>query len=650
MEWPLVTGGFISRSSPALSPNGDTVYVGVELSNGNVAALIAVRTDTATDRWAGRTVRKPGLVTAAPVVSESGDTIYFAATATLYAINASNGTDRWPRPVELNGFIFSAPAIGADGTIYVGTAGVENALHAISPNGTRLWSYILPDRNAGVVSSPAIGVDGTIYFGARDGLVRAVSPAGELKWTFPADRSVGPISSSPAIARDGTIYVGSEDQQLYAITPEGQWKWSFLTNGSIYGSPALGADGTIYFAAADQRFYALRPDGTEQWRVPLVQTNSVSTPAVRSDGTILLGSDNGLLRSYRPDGSLARTFNTSAGEDEPMESSPIVGPDGSVYIGYDRLYKLRGSGARLSTASAWPALGRDTGRRGRQTEAATLGTLVNISTRAAVNANDTLIVGFVVDAPPEKRRLHLLRVVGPTLGQFGVSGAMPNPRVQLFAGSVPWASGGNDDWEAQEPGANFPSAIADTAQAVGAFDLPRGSRDAAVLPLLPGGGYSALATSADGRGGVALVELYDAFVPDPARLVNLSTRHHVGTGENVLISGFVVGGTQRTRLLLRAVGPGLAQFEGVPGVLARPVLQLFAQGAQTSLAQNERWDSGGIGYDMARVFESVAAFPLAPGSGDSAMVVTVEPGAYTLQVSGAGGTTGEALAEIYVLP
>jgi hypothetical protein len=151
---------------------------------------------------------------------------------------------------------------------------------------------------------------------------------------------------------------------------------------------------------------------------------------------------------------------------------------------------------------------------------------------------------------------------------------------------------------------------------------------------------------------VVLVEAYDAIGGNPStRLVNLSTRGQVGVGENSLFAGVAVGGSGPSRLLLRVVGPGLAQF-GVPRILARPTMTLFSQQAagQITLRTNTGWVAEGLKYDLSVAADRVAAFPLAETSADCAMLVTVQPGNYTIQVSGVGGSTGEALVEVYVLP
>ncbi|HEY1109423.1 MAG TPA: hypothetical protein VGE76_12340, partial [Opitutaceae bacterium] len=171
------------------------------------------------------------------------------------------------------------------------------------------------------------------------------------------------------------------------------------------------------------------------------------------------------------------------------------------------------------------------------------------------------------------------------------------------------------------------------------------SRDAALVqPGLAPGSYSLQVTPATGAGGVALAEVYDASVASSAtapRLVNLSARTQVGTGANLLIAGFAIGGETSKTVLIRAVGPGLAPF-GVTGTLADPQLELY--GGSTLLAVNDNWQAS-----AGDTFTAVGAFALPASSRDAALLVTLAPGSYTAQVSGIGNTTGVALVEVYVL-
>ena len=153
--------------------------------------------------------------------------------------------------------------------------------------------------------------------------------------------------------------------------------------------------------------------------------------------------------------------------------------------------------------------------------------------------------------------------------------------------------------------------------------------------------------SESGDTGVALVELYDAtptgsYTPASPRIVNISARVQVGTGGNILIAGFAIGGATSKTVLIRASGPALAPF-GVTGTLPDPELQLFS--GSTVLESNTAW---GGNAQVVSAASSVGAFPWSSGaSKDSALLVTLPPGAYTVQVSGASGDTGVALVEVY---
>lgn len=128
------------------------------------------------------------------------------------------------------------------------------------------------------------------------------------------------------------------------------------------------------------------------------------------------------------------------------------------------------------------------------------------------------------------------------------------------------------------------------------------------------------------------------------RLRNLSTRGEVGTGGNLMISGFIVRGDRPKTVLVRAAGPALAAF-GVSGTLAAPVLTLLDSRA-TAIATNTGWSTTNAAA-IASTAARVSAFPFASGSADSALLATLSPGEYTVQVAGAGNATGLCLVEVY---
>jgi hypothetical protein len=151
---------------------------------------------------------------------------------------------------------------------------------------------------------------------------------------------------------------------------------------------------------------------------------------------------------------------------------------------------------------------------------------------------------------------------------------------------------------------------------------------------------------------VALVEVYDAtplgsYTSTSPRLINISARAQVGTGGNLLIAGFVIGGTTSKTVLIRASGPALAAF-GLSGTLPDPALQLFqanANGTSTLVRSDTGW---GGDPTIASAAAGVGAFSWgSAATPDSAILITLPPGTYTAEISGANGDTGLALVEVY---
>jgi len=261
------------------------------------------------------------------------------------------GTEKWR--FETGDAVASSPAIGSDGTIYVGSS--DGYVYAINPNGTQKWRFQTGNT---ILSSPAIGYDGVLYIGSRDSRVYAINPDGTEKWQFLTGASV---DSSPTIGLDGTIYIGSKDHNLYAINPDGTKRWQFSTSGQVDSSPTLGPDNTIYVGSCDGNLYAVNPDGNEKWKF-LTGGVVFSSPAIGSDGTIYVGSYDENLYAINPDGSKKWECYI----DGNLDSSPVIGPDGTIYIGSVRknLYAINSDGTKkwqseLGCVFASPAIGSD---------------------------------------------------------------------------------------------------------------------------------------------------------------------------------------------------------------------------------------------------------------------------------------------------
>lgn len=270
--------------------------------------------------------------------------------------------------------------------------------------------------------------------------------------------------------------------------------------------------------------------------------------------------------------------------------------------------------------------------------------LANLAIRAQMNNTTSgqftpINPGFVISGTGSKR--VLIRAIGPTLRDFGVTDAIDDPTLTLFNGASQQI-GFNDNWDSSNG-----TAIVAANSFTGAFALAAGAKDAALLVDLPVGLYTARVGNVDNGDGVALLELYDADRDgDTNQLANVSARAFVGTGNGILVPGIVVDGTVAKRYLIRAVGPGLAEF-GVTGTLSDPVLEVLS--GQTVIASNDNWQTATNSGEVATVSATVGAFALTSGSADAALVVELAPGVYTARVKGAANTTGEVLVEVYAI-
>jgi len=217
---------------------------------------------------------------------------------------------------------------------------------------------------------------------------------------------------------------------------------------------------------------------------------------------------------------------------------------------------------------------------------------------------------------------------------------LPDPKLELFRGATKLFE--NDNWD---PASGIPA----LALQVSAFALPAGSRDAALVQVgLPAGAYTLqLSSATPGQSGIALAEVFDATPAGTGarQLVNVSARTQVAGGDNTLIAGFVITGTTARTVLIRAAGPVLSGF-GVTGALADPKLALFR--GESRLAESDNWQSS---TELVNAFGVTGAFTFNARSRDSVILTTLQPGAYTAQVSSAiANATGVALVEVYVLP
>ena len=253
------------------------------------------------------------------------------------------------------------------------------------------------------------------------------------------------------------------------------------------------------------------------------------------------------------------------------------------------------------------------------------GKALNIATRASVGNDDNVtIAGFIITGTNAKR--IVVRAIGPSLSFYGVRGPLPDPTLELH-NSTGAIIASNDNWRDTQENEIRMTGLA-----------PSNIFESAILRTLAPGAYTAVMRGKNGVTGVGLVEVYDLSSTANSALANLSTRGFVGTGDNVMIAGVIIGSGDKPILALRVVGPSLTN-QGVAGALQDPTLELH-DGNGALIATNDNWKNT---QDSA-----VAACGIAPSDvREPAIVRSLAAGNYTAIVRGKNNTTGVALVEVY---
>jgi hypothetical protein len=223
----------------------------------------------------------------------------------------------------------------------------------------------------------------------------------------------------------------------------------------------------------------------------------------------------------------------------------------------------------------------------------------------------------------------ILRAIGPSLAAAGVAGAISDPVLEVYdsAGNL---VADNDDWQSGTQ----------AAQISASGMAPVSETESALIVTLPEGSYTAAVHGWENAQGIATVEAYE-LDSSSSRMVNISTRGRVGTGEGAMIGGLIVQGTAAKKVIVRALGPSLGAA-GVPDALANPLLEL-RDGSGNLVATNDNWGSS------AQVNEIVASGVPPSSPLESAIVANLAPGGYTAVVRGVNSGTGIALVEVFDL-
>jgi len=237
------------------------------------------------------------------------------------------------------------------------------------------------------------------------------------------------------------------------------------------------------------------------------------------------------------------------------------------------------------------------------------------------------IGGFIITGSAPKH--VLLRAIGPSI--TGLPGVLADPVLELH-GPAGFATITNNNWQ-DDP--------AQAALILASGLSPTNNLESAIDATLNPGAYTGVVRGNGGTSGIGLVEVYDLSQAVLAKLANISTRALVGTGNDLVIAGFILGNNSgNTRIVLRGIGGSLTPF-GVPNALANPTLEL-RNSSGALLASNDDWQS-----DPAQAAELTNAGLAPTNAQESGIALTLGPGQYTALLAGQGNTTGVGIIEVY---
>jgi outer membrane protein assembly factor BamB len=300
-----------------------------------------------------------------PAIGFDGTVYVGSDDGKVYAINGATGDKVWE--FQTGGMVDSSPCVGPDGTIFIGSSDAQ--VYALDgATGHKLWSFATVPW---VSSSPALAANGTLYAGAgrpadNDNIYALSAASAQQLWMFQAGFGEG-ARSSPALDVDGTVFVGAVGKVFAFDGPTGEMRWQFAAGGFVESSPAIGANRTVYVGSLDGKIYCLNTaTGQKIWEFPTAFLGPVSSsPVIGPDGTVYVGSFEGRL--YALSGLTGQAI-----WDFPMApsvfSTAALAADGTLYIGSSdgKVYALNASSGQEvwefqtgGPVNSSPAIGAD---------------------------------------------------------------------------------------------------------------------------------------------------------------------------------------------------------------------------------------------------------------------------------------------------
>ncbi|HET9577403.1 MAG TPA: Ig-like domain repeat protein [Usitatibacter sp.] len=582
----------------AMAPDGDVLVTGMASSDLYAAKLSSA---TGVPVWEQRippslsNASRVGVAIGADPTGNARIAGYEAGQITVFGFRGSDGVVQWQLPIDsglggrVTGFLVDAAGntVLGDNHQLDAQEHFANVITRIDPAGSILWRAINPPVTGGLSVDSA----GNLFACGFDSVGKLDAATGTVLWT----QSVPRCNATRVDAQDNVFAAGSFN------TIPNNFSDSDLAVAKFNGAGAPIWSKELADPSVNVTFLAMTLDSAGDPVVAGIQRSFQST----GQFAVRLASASGHVEwlSTVPDGSLF-AFPDSV---HPTPSGVIVfgsldlpgSPQGIYAIAY----------GNVTTPPSTPAIS-------------------GISTRGSVGTdNDVVIGGFIIGGSTPKT--VIVRARGPSLAAQGVANALANPTLTLVRASDQAVIATNDDWQQ----------AANAAQVSSSGFAPSDARESAVLMTLDPGAYTAIVAGAGGASGVGIVEIFEVDHPE-VPIIGISTRGPVLTGDDVMIGGFVIQGSAPQTVVVRARGPSL-QSAGVANALANPTLTLVRASDQSVIAVNDDWQQDANAGQLQ-------ASGFAPSDArEAAVLVTLPPGAYTAVVSGAGGTTGVGIVEIF---
>jgi sugar lactone lactonase YvrE len=521
------------------------------------------------------------------------------------------------RSLQIAAGLLACASFASGDTVFVTNFGVNTITkYDANGNGSPFTSAFVNGPN-GV----ALDASGNLYVSTNSNVVRKFSPSGVDLGVF-ASTGIN-LALGLAFDRNGNLYAANFGANtIEEFSPTGMDLGVFANLAFRPTGIAFDSTGILHVATSGNTIARFAPDGTQLSSFTSLNLNNPEGLAFDSLGFLYVANS----------GSDSIQIFSQAGVDLGSLVAPsLSGPVGLAFDSDSNLYAVNSLSATITRFSPdnTDTIFASTGFTPAFIAVQRTPTLVNISTRLNVLLQQNVLDGgFIVLGPGMKT--VLIRGLGPSLNARGISGTLADPILELHD-STGATIIENDNWRNNQESEIEATGIPPTNDA-----------EAAIIATLSAGAYTVIERGKLDTTGVGLVEIYDLSPGFGPELANISTRGFVDIGDNVMIAGFIVASSTggSGQVIVRALGPSLGSAD-ITNPLLDPMLELHDSNG-TLIAANDNWKS-----DQQAAIEATGIPPT--DDAESAIIVTLAPGAYTAIESGVGDTTGVGLVEVYNL-